>query len=545
MRIRKGAALGAVSLAAALVLAACGGSSDTATDTGTAGGDASAAAPITIHGSEPQNPLIPTNTNETGGGNIVDAMWTGLVAYDVETGAPSLAMAESIESTDFRNWTVKIKQGWKFHDGTEVKAKNFVDAWNWGAFGPNAQMNQYFFGPGALDVKGYDEVSAAEATVNAMTGLKVVDDYTFTVELAAPNSLFETIVGYSAFFPMPDSFFADPKAFEASPIGNGPFQFVSRTPSVNVLLKAFPDYPGDRKPQVQNVEFKMYQSLDAAYADIVANNLDVLDAMPTQALAGDVWKTDLAGRFVEKPLSSIFQSISFPMYDKKFDNVDLRKAISRALDRDAVISVAFGAGNRVPADGWVPPGNDGYQPAVCGDNCVYDAAAAKALLDKAGGFDGTLTIAYNADGGHKEWVDAACVSITNALDIKCQGKPFPEFGPFREEVSSKKMTGAFRTGWQADYPSIQNFLAPLYRTGASANDGDYSNPKFDELVDQAQQVPAAEANDLYNQAQLVLAEDMPVVPLWFSKFQGAWSDKINQPAFNWQGRVDLLSLSVK
>lgn len=544
MGTRKGGALGAIAVAAALVLAACGGS-DTGSSSASAGGEAAQAAPVTVHGSEPQNPLIPTNTNETGGGNIVDAMWTGLVSYEVQTGAPQLAVAESIESTpDFRTWTIKIKPGWTFHDGTEVKAKNFVDAWNWGAFGPNAQMNQYFFSPDGLNIAGFEEVGAEDATVTEMSGLKVVDDYTFTVELAAPNSLFETIVGYAAFYPMPDSFFADPKAFEAKPIGNGPFMFVSRTPSVSVMLTAYPDYAGEVKPQVKDVEFKMYQSLDAAYADVVANNLDVLDAMPTQALAGNVWQTDLAGRFVEKPLSSIFQSMSFPLYDKKFDNADLRKAISRAIDRTAVIDVAF-AGTREPADGWVPPGNDGYEPAVCGDNCVYDPAAAKALLEKAGGFDGTLTIAYNADGGHKEWVDATCVSIKNAIGIECQGKPFPEFGPFREEVSAKKMTGAFRTGWQADYPSIQNFLAPLYATGASANDGDFSNPEFDKLIQQAVQVPAEEANALYLQAEKILAEDMPVVPLWYSKLQGAWSEKINEPAFNWQGRVDLLSLSIK
>lgn len=544
MRNRKGAIAAIGVTAAALILAACSGGSDASSDA-TGAASPSSDAVVTVHGSEPQNALIPTNTNETGGGNVVDAMWTGLVSYNVEDGHPELAVAESITpNDDYTLWTIKLNEGWTFHDGTPVLAKNFVDAWNYGALFANGQMNQYFFSPDGLNIKGYDEVGLEESTGTAMSGLTVVDDYTFTVELAGPNSLFETIVGYTAFAPMPDSFFADPAAFEAHPVGNGPFEFVSRTPSVSIVLKAYADYAGPRKPQVQNVEFKIYQSLDAAYADVVANNLDVLDAMPTSALAGGVWQQDLAGRFIEKPLSSIFQSISIPMYDERFQNADVRKAISRALDRVAVIDVAFG-GTREPASGWVPPGNDGYEPDVCGENCVYDADAAKALLESAGGFDGTLTIAYNADGGHQEWIDAACVSIGNALGIECQGLPFPEFGAFRQEVVDRKMTGLFRTGWQADYPSIQNFLAPLYATGASANDGDYSNPEFDALIREAVQVPAAEANAKYNAAERILAQDMPVIPLWYSKLQGAWSDKINEPAFNWQGRVDLLSLSVK
>ncbi len=77
-----------------------------------------------------------------------------------------------------------------------------------------------------------------------MSGLKVVDDTTFTAELAGPVSIFATIVGYSAFAPMPEIYFTDPEAFKAKPIGNGPFQFVSAKPNVDIVLTAFPDYKG-------------------------------------------------------------------------------------------------------------------------------------------------------------------------------------------------------------------------------------------------------------------------------------------------------------
>src|SRR5665811_724241 len=128
---------------ASLILAACGGGDE---DSG------SGSAIITTQGTEPQNPLIPTNTNEVGGGNIIDLTFAGLVSYEV---------AESIESGDNKTWTISIKQGWKFTDGTEVKAKNFVDAWNYGAAVKNAQLGSYFFDP----IKGYAEASAEGSTV--------------------------------------------------------------------------------------------------------------------------------------------------------------------------------------------------------------------------------------------------------------------------------------------------------------------------------------------------------------------------------------------
>ena len=546
---RKGAIVGLAAMA--LVLTACGGGGSTPAASGPASQAPSGpTGSITVNGSQPENPLIPTATNETGGGNVVDAMWTGLVSYDVDTGAPSNAVAESIESSDNTNWTIKIKKGWKFHDGSEVKAKNFVDAWNYGAYGPNGQNNSYFFAP----IKGYDELNPADPDgdgpqaaptppTKEMSGLKVVDDYTFTVELSSPVSVFPVMIGYSAFVPMPDSFFADPKGFEAKPIGNGPFQFVSFTPSQSIKLTAFADYSGADKPKVKDVEFKIYQSLDAAYTDVVANNLDVLDAMPSKALAGDVWKSDLQGRSDSHAIS-VIQTVTFPLYDKRFQNPQLRKAISEAIDRQKVIDIAFPG--RQPADGWVNPGTDGYKPGVCGEACVYNPEKAKADLAAAGGFTGKLTLGYNADGGHKEWVDAVCTSIKNALAIDCQGKPYPEFGPFRAEVGAKKMTGMFRTGWQADYPSIQNYLEPLYATGASANDGDYSNPEFDNLIKEAAAAKSTEeANAKYVAAEEVLTKDMPVIPMWFYVGNFGWSDKVDNVKFNWQGRVDLTSITVK
>lgn len=523
----------------ALTLAACGGSSDSGS-----GGDGGGAY-VTVNGSEPQNPLIPATTNETGGGNVVDALFTGLVTYNQETAAPENAVATSIESSDQKNWTIKLRDDWKFQDGTPVTAQSFVDAWNWAAYGPNAALNSYFFEPikGFAAVQGeFDDEGNPVGTPKAkeMSGLKVVSDTEFTVELSRPNSQFPVMVGYSGFAPMPEVFFEDPKAFGKNPVGNGPFQFESWDPKVSIKLKAWPDYPGAEKPKVAGVDFKIYQDLDAAWADLQAGNLDVLDTIPDSGLAGGQYKSVLGDRVVEQP-AGIIQTISFPMYDKKFDNVDLRKAISLAIDREQIIENVFN-GTREPATSWVSPVVNGYKAGVCGEWCTFDAAKAKEQLDKAGGFDGKLTLAYNADGGHKGWVDATCVSITNALGVECVGKPTPDFATFRTEVVNKEMTGMFRTGWQMDYPSIENFLVPLYKTGASANDGDWSNQQFDDLMDKASATPGDEGIALFQQGEAILAEEMPVVPMWYGAVVAGYSDTVSNVQFTPFSRVNLLTI---
>jgi oligopeptide transport system substrate-binding protein len=540
-----GLVIGAAALS--LVLAACGSSNKSG------GGGSGPTGAVTIDASEPQNPLIPADTNETGGGNVVDALNTGLVSYDPKTAAPKNAMAESITTPDNVHFTIKIKKGWKFHDGTQIKAKNFVDAWNWGAYGPNAALSSYFFEPivGFTQVQGEDKnkdkkITPDEAPVKTMSGLKVVDDQTFTVQTTSPVSNLPVRLGYSAFVPLPDSFYANPKAYGEKPVGNGPFKFVSWTHNKEIRLTANTDYQGADKPVVKNVTFKIYENQDSAYNDLLAGNLDVIATLPTTALAGDKYKSDLGKRWVDQ-VQGVFQSISFPSprADKRFENKDLRHALSMAIDRDLITKTIFN-NTRIPATGWVSPVVDGFKADACGEFCTYDPAKAKAALAKAGGFQGTITLSYNADGDHKAWTTAVCNSITKTLSLKCVARPVTNFNIFRGEITDRKMTGLFRTGWQMDYPSIENFLGPLYGTGAGSNDSDYSSPAFDRKLNEAAAAKTPQdANKLYQDAEQILADGMPVIPLWFSKLQAGWSTHITSIQFTPFGTAALETIKRK
>ena len=159
----------ALSLAGLMTLSACGedvaAKDDSAAGSSAAGGSNNSApakdgGSITVRGCTPQNPLIPSNTNETCGGNVLDAVTARLIHYNPDTAKPEMDIAQSIETKDNQNFTVKIKPGYKFSDGTKVKAQNFVAGWNWAAYGPNAQQSGYFFEP----IEGYaDEQCGDEA----------------------------------------------------------------------------------------------------------------------------------------------------------------------------------------------------------------------------------------------------------------------------------------------------------------------------------------------------------------------------------------------
>lgn len=527
--------------ALALVAAGCSGNGS---------GTESEDAAIVIDGSEPQNPLIPGNTTEQGGGRVVDVIFSGLLNYQTEDAAPENEIAESIDTPDGQNYTIKLKKGWTFHNGTEIKAKNFVDAWNWNAYSPNAALNAPFFEP----IEGYADVNtvdpdgdgpqkAPEPKAKEMSGLKVVDDYTFTVKLTRAFGPFKIMPGYPAFAPLPDVFFDDPKAFGEKPVGNGPFKFVSWNHNKEIVLERFDDYKG-AKPKVKKVTFKMYQDLDAAYNDVRSNNLDFLMQVPPSGLAGSKYQTDFPERFTNRDIAAI-ETVTFPLYDARFRNADLRKAVSLAIDRKTITEAVFG-GARTPATAWTSETVSGSEAGTCGEFCTFDPAKAKQHLTAAGGFTGQLKLYYNANGGHKAWTEAVANSIKQSIGIDAVAVGITEFSEFRTKITTDKMDGMFRSGWVMDYPSVENFLSPNYRTNASSNDGGYANPAFDAALNAADAIQdTAAANKAYVEAEKLLANDMPVMPLWYTKRQGVFSDKITNVKPNFKGQLDLTVVEVK
>jgi oligopeptide transport system substrate-binding protein len=546
MRVRRAAAWTAVPLSIALVTTACGGGG------GEPGGDASGTSGVTIsvNGTEPENPLVPGNTNETGGGKIIDALFSPLVEYDPTTAQPANMVAESIETTDSQVYTIKLKDGWTFHDGTPVTAQSFVRAWNYTAYSPNGQQNGSFFS----QIQGFDQVhtedpdgtagpqTAPQPAAQEMSGLRVVDDRTFEVTLSAPFAVFPTMLGYRAFSPLPDLFFADQAAFEANPIGNGPFRFVSRQPGVNVTVERYEQWPGAPKPTVGGVEFRFYESAEAAYADVVANNLDFIEIIPPSGLAGNLYQTDLANRSVSRTYLGV-QRLGFPLYDARYQNPQLRQALSMAIDREAVNQQIFG-GTRPPADGLVAPDVPGRVAGQCGELCTYQPERARQMFD-ATGFQGPIELTSNADSGNAEWIQATCVTISNALGRQCNFVPVPTFGEIRSAINARQMNRLYRTSWVADYPSIENFLNPLYRTGGSTNDGEYSNPAVDALLARADAAPSTEeGNALYQEAERLIIQDMPAIPVYFQSFQAGWSDRLQTVTVTPFRELDLESVTV-
>ena len=502
---------------------------------------------IAVNGTEPQNPLIPSNTNENGGGRIVDRLFAGLRRIEAD-GSLHDEVAAAIETTDQQHYRIRLKPGWTFGDGSPVTAHSFVDAWNYGALITNAQLQSYTYAP----IVGFDDVQANPPRAQTMSGLRVVDELTFTVALNAPTIDFKTRLAYAPFYPLPEVAFQDMAAFGQRPIGNGPYRFADGDAwQHDVKLELVPNetYRGGRPARNDGLTIKFYANFDAAYSDLLAGNLDVLDTVPNSALT--VVDADLGDRSVANPTAQN-QWIGLQPGLAHFDGQEgrlRRRAISMAIQRQAIGDKIF-RGIRLPARDYTSralPGFDGELPgAEALDYRPDEARRLWAQADEIAPWSGRFEIAYNSDGDHQAWIDAVANSIKNTLGIEAVGAAYPTFKQLRDQITEQTVGKAFRTGWQGDYPTMLQFLEPNFLGHSETNSLGYHNPEFDALIAAAEAAPTeAESWVLVGQAQSVLLRDLPAIPIFDYVNSAGYSERVRPVTFSWNGLADFENLQLK
>jgi oligopeptide transport system substrate-binding protein len=519
-------------VAAALILASCGGGSGDDGDGGDGGtgSDGASGGSFSVSEAEPEA-FAPTSACYSSGcSQIISLVWTGLLTVDPESAEQQLGMAESIDSEDGAKWTIKLKDGFEFHNGEPVNAQSFVRAWNYAAYGPNATQVGFFFGK----VKGYDDLQGEKPKAKEMSGLKAVDDTTIEVQLAKPFSQWPLVMSYTpAFAPMAEECEADIKACNEKPIGNGPYEFAEPWQhNQSITLKHVEGYPDEATDgNADEILFKLYGDLKTAYRDFQSGELDIVNQVDATQ------QTQAEGQYADQILktdSGSFAYFGFPLYEEAYQDIKIRQALSLATDRQAIIDNVLNGLYTPAADlipGFVPGGRDD----AC-EFCKYDPEEAKRLFEEAGGVPGNkINIWFNNDGGHEEWVQAMAQGWKQVLGVDFEFKSQP-FTPYLNTLGTRsKVDGPYRLGWLPDYPSPENYLDPLYGAGSS-NYGDWKGPEHDEflgLIDKANSAPTVEDGIAdYQAAADVVLDNMVVMPLWYGQTFILSSTKVDNVGYS-------------
>jgi len=467
--------------------------------------------------------IDPYNAQESQGVHVVANVFDSLVDFDPLTSKLVPAVAESWEhNNDFTVWTFKLRKGTKFHNGREVKAQDFVYAWNRIASPKTDPPSDiaYHLAP----VEGFDEVQAGKA--ETMSGVKAVDDYTLEVKLKYGFPDFIYVVGHPALAPVPkEEVEKDPKAFALKPIGNGPFMMAEPWKKDQYIkVKRFDDYYGT-KPYLDGVEFKIFKDEQTAFLEFQAGKLDYHDSIPAGQVQAAIkkWGESKDGYTVEPGKQVLLGGEMATYYlnlnnqDKYLKNTKLRAAISLAINREAIVKTIF-EGTRKPATGLVPPGTVGFLPDQ-GKYCRYDLEEAKKLLAEAGYPEGKglppLELSFNAGSGHEDIMQAVQANLKDiGINVNLKGMEWAQFLDYRQKGKHQ----IARDGWIMDYPIMDNMLYPLFysKNIGMDNTSRYSNPEVDRLLDEARKEPDENKRiSLYQQVEKLILDDAAVVPVVF------------------------------
>lgn len=526
----------AAALSATLALSGCGSTSAESSN----GTKASADSIITVNNVEPGAGLIPGNTADTAGWKVVTQLFDGLVTFSND-GKVVLADAQSITpNADASVYTIKLKPNLAFSNGEKVTAESYAKAWSFSANATNGQMGAAIFST----IKGYDDLQSGTSSKDAqLSGLRVVDDSTLEVSLAAPDSSFEYKVGDVAFMPLPSVAYKDITAFGKHPIGNGPYVFESWTPNEDISLKINESYDGPRKAANGGIHFKLYSDLNAAYADVQAGHLDIIDQIPSASLSS--YKTDSGVTAIDK-VGPGFKSLTIPQSLKHFSGEEgalRRQAISLAIDRKSITSKVLLGSATVATDFTAPP-IAGYSTDIDTDKVLtYNKEKAQELWKQADAispWSGTFEISYAADGTDKAWVDAVNNSLKNVLGIDVESVPFSTSKELSTAILKRSVGTAFKSGMQSDYPHPEGYLVQAYGSafadGKGLNNGDYKSEEFDSLISQAAaETDLNKAVTIYQSAEKVLLKDLPVIPLWYQNTNAATNGHVGNVEINYMG----------
>ena len=540
--------------AAALGLAACGGSksgstatSGTASSAGSSTGSVSTAGFTVQYGSNTETLDPALNSAVDGGNTIITVFETLLIINENNEAVPGQAESWTT-SEDGLTWTFTMRDGLKWSDGTDLNAKDFEYSFKRMADPDTAAP----YAETCLGmIEGFEEAAGfpdadgnptVEPNLDALNVKASDDGKTLTIVLAYPCSYFDKIVAFAAMSPVQKATVeANGDAWCTSPdtyVCNGPFMITEWTPSERIVLTKNPNYVGgwdSSKIVSESITLLLLEDSSASFAAYNSGEAVLIKDVPTDEIPSLTKAEDGGNFYVDTILGTYYVSLNLKR--DAFKDAKVRKALALAIDRDYVANTIM-QGTYSTADSIVGPGvvdeqgyfhDNGNAPYISAD---YEAnlAEAKKLLAEAGypNGEGYPTIEYSCnDAGYHvplaEYLQQAWGDLGITLTISKM-----EWSSFTAARRAGEYDVA-RNGWVMDYNDPSNML-DLFCSGNGNNDGKYSNPEFDAAIEASRVADVTEHFAQLHKAEDILMEDTGCLPIayyndyWLqsSSLKGIW-----------------------
>ncbi|MEI4470780.1 peptide ABC transporter substrate-binding protein [Frigidibacter sp. MR17.24] len=486
---------------------------------------------LTIRMLDEQSSLDPQLIEDVSGSDIARQLFEGLTNQNAE-GEVIPGVAESWDVSDDKlTYTFHLRDA-KWSNGDPVTAGDFVYAWQ-RAIDP-ATASEYQWYMGLMSIANAQDIIDGKKQPSEL-GVKAVDDKTFEVTLSTPIPYFVQMTSHTTTYPAPKAVieeFGDQWTAPEHIVSNGAYMLKEHVPNERTVAVKNPEYW-----DAGNVTIETFVTL------VINDESQAL----TRFLAGELDRTEMpAGQFPRMQKEHPDEAVSFPRLcnyyytfnlsdqgPEAFKDVKVRQALSLAIDRDIITKNVL-AGGQPPAYTFTPAATANFQvpdvPAASMTQAERDAKA-KELLAEAG-YDAsnplTFDMLYNTSEDHQKIAVAMSQMWKQKLGVQANLANM-EWKTFLDTRGQQNFDMA-RGAWCGDYNEASTFL-DLLVSQSGYNDGKYANPKVDELMADAKTADDPQAD--YTQVEQILAEDMPVIPVYH--YAGVYmldSDVGNYPTNN-------------
>ncbi|MDE0584239.1 ABC transporter substrate-binding protein [Planococcus sp. A6] len=407
-------------------------------------------------------------------------------------------------SEDGLTYTFQLQEGVTFHDGTDFNAEAVVANFERWAAGDADQFPYYKSMFGGFGDEEEHVIESVEAT----------GDNEVVIKLKRPQAPFLKNLAMSPFgIASPTAFEEAGESFGDNPVGTGPFKFVEWQRNDTVTIEKFDDYWVDGEPKLDQVVFRAIPDNSARLNALLSGEIDLADGItPSDS---ETIENDENLQLFERPSMNVGY-LGLTTTREPFDDPKVRQAMNHAIDRQAIVD-SFFEGRAEVAKNPMPPVISGYNDSI--EGYEYDPEKAKELLAEAGLEDGfTMELwampvprPYMPDG---QKVAEAIQSDLSEVGITAEIVSY-EWATYLEKAAAGE-ADAFLLGWTGDNGDADNFLYVLLDQDniGSNNYTYYENQELHDLLIEAQtEVDEDARNELYMQAQEIIHEDAPWVPL--------------------------------
>lgn len=481
-------------------------------------------------GPDPET-IDPALNSAVDGGNMLLHSFECLLAVD-QNGQLAPGQAESWEtSEDGLTWTFHLRDGLKWSDGSDLTANDFVYSWK-------RVCDPMVAAPYAETVlsmvEGYDK--AIEGDLDALQ-VVATDNNTLVVTLSAPCSYFGSLAAFATLSPVQQATVeanGDAWATKAETyISNGPFYVSDWVPGSYIMMTKNPYYWNADAIQLDGIKWNLIEDSNAAYSAYQTGEVLMIKDVPTEEIPSLKENADF---YVDPIIGTYYLSMNIDR--EPFNNADVRKALSLAIDRDYVANTlmqgTYSPAGNLMGPGWIDTDGKQFKDNANGgkeyiDTTNYEAdlEEAKQLLADAGYPNGegfpTITYSTNDAGYHKvvaEYLQQAWAEL--GIDLQVDIVEWASFTPMRRNGDYD----VARNGWVGDYSDPSNMLDLFYSTNGN-NDGKFNNADYDAAMDLSRTtLDAAERSTALHNAEDVLMEEAGCIPVAYYNDFWLQSDKI-------------------